>query len=250
VPIQLILFDLDDTLFDTHTGAEAALASSCAAAIAADPRLSEAEIRSGFHAALLETEEQLARGSLFCRNGSPLDTMALYTHRWQATLLACDADTGPAGHLAAHYLACRRRYFRLFPEVEECLPVLLRRYRAALLTNGISEFQREKIDSVRLERWFPAIFVSAEVGAWKPQPEAFHYALRAVGCPPQEAVMVGDSMRHDIAGAAAVGMRTVWINRRLQPSPSAAAPETSRHAVIEDLRLLAPVLEEWEHRGQ
>ena len=38
-------------------------------------------------------------------------------------------------------------------------------------------------------------------------------ALKQAGCGAAEAVFVGDSPRNDIAGAAACGMTTVWVNR-------------------------------------
>jgi putative hydrolase of the HAD superfamily len=50
---------------------------------------------------------------------------------------------------------------------------------------------------------------SDETGHYKPAPEAFEPALTALGAQPQEAMHVGDLRRTDIAGAAALGMRTV-----------------------------------------
>ena len=48
----------------------------------------------------------------------------------------------------------------------------------------------------------------------KPHPEAFRALLSAVGVAPQEAVFVGDRLRDDISGAAALGMRTVHLTGR------------------------------------
>ena len=48
----------------------------------------------------------------------------------------------------------------------------------------------------------------------KPHPEAFGALLDAVGVRPEEAVFVGDRPRDDIAGAQAVGMRTVLLTGR------------------------------------
>jgi FMN phosphatase YigB (HAD superfamily) len=54
--------------------------------------------------------------------------------------------------------------------------------------------------------------------------------------------MVGDSLPNDIAGAAALGMRTVWVNRFGAALPAEIRPD----AVIEDLRGLAAVLARWQ----
>lgn len=47
----------------------------------------------------------------------------------------------------------------------------------------------------------------------KPAPHLFGAALERLGVTSREAVMVGDNLRTDIAGAAALGMGSVWINR-------------------------------------
>jgi putative hydrolase of the HAD superfamily len=63
------------------------------------------------------------------------------------------------------------------------------------------------------ERLDVAVF-SSEVGWRKPHPEIFERALRALDVPAEETLFVGDMLATDIAGAAALGMRTcqaVWF---------------------------------------
>jgi HAD superfamily hydrolase (TIGR01509 family) len=57
------------------------------------------------------------------------------------------------------------------------------------------------------ERLDVAVF-SSEVGRRKPDPEIFLRALDALELAPSEALFVGDTLASDIAGAAALGMRT------------------------------------------
>jgi HAD superfamily hydrolase (TIGR01450 family) len=45
----------------------------------------------------------------------------------------------------------------------------------------------------------------------KPMPHIFRVALARLGVAPEEAVMVGDSLTSDVAGAKAVGLRTIWL---------------------------------------
>jgi putative hydrolase of the HAD superfamily len=52
-----------------------------------------------------------------------------------------------------------------------------------------------------------AVF-SSEVGRRKPDPAIFRYALERLGVEPERAMMVGDSVPNDIAGAKALGMTT------------------------------------------
>jgi HAD superfamily hydrolase (TIGR01509 family) len=61
-----------------------------------------------------------------------------------------------------------------------------------------------------------AIAVSADLGVRKPHPALFLHALRGVGVAPEEAAMVGDSLRKDILGAQALGMVAIWTPRPKQ----------------------------------
>ena len=54
---------------------------------------------------------------------------------------------------------------------------------------------------------------SGSYGKVKPSPLIFQAALELVGCEAECAVMVGDSPDDDIAGARAVGMRAVLLDR-------------------------------------
>ena len=86
--------------------------------------------------------------------------------------------------------------------------------KLGLLTNGPSDLQRQKIAASGLGAYFEAIVVSGEVGVGKPDAAVFRVALDQLGAAPVEATMVGDTLARDIAGARAVGIRSVWLNRR------------------------------------
>ncbi len=58
------------------------------------------------------------------------------------------------------------------------------------------------------------IAISADLGIRKPNAEIFLYALRAMGIPTDEAVMVGDSLSADIAGANALNIGAIWKPKR------------------------------------
>jgi putative hydrolase of the HAD superfamily len=55
------------------------------------------------------------------------------------------------------------------------------------------------------------VVVSAEVGWRKPAKEFFVAAVRAIGCPPKELLVVGDNYESDYVGAMAAGLRAVLI---------------------------------------
>lgn len=83
------------------------------------------------------------------------------------------------------------------------------------------------------------IIDSAVVGVSKPDPAIFRLALDALGLPASSGhsvVHVGDSLRYDVAGAVAAGLRPVHLD------PHGFCPEPSGHEHIRRLADLAALL--------
>jgi putative hydrolase of the HAD superfamily len=75
------------------------------------------------------------------------------------------------------------------------------------------------------ERLDVAVF-SSEIGWRKPHPAIFERALEALGVDAGDVLFVGDTLATDVAGAAALGMRTcqaVWF--RADDDPDAPEPD-------------------------
>ena len=60
---------------------------------------------------------------------------------------------------------------------------------------------------------FDAVISSEAVRCYKPDPAIFRHAFRTLGLRPDRVLHVGDSLHSDIAGAAGIGIVTVWIRR-------------------------------------
>jgi putative hydrolase of the HAD superfamily len=82
-----------------------------------------------------------------------------------------------------------------------------------IITNGPADVQRDKVDLLQIRHLVDFVIISGEFGTSKPDPAIYTEALRKAGATADETVFVGDSAEHDIAGAQASGLRTVWINR-------------------------------------
>lgn len=65
---------------------------------------------------------------------------------------------------------------------------------------------------------FDAITTSEEVGRTKPDPAMFETALDRAGVRPERALMVGDRYRHDMEGAAQLGLRTAAYGAAAGPA--------------------------------
>ena len=84
--------------------------------------------------------------------------------------------------------------------------------RLAVVTNGSSSNQRQKLARSGVEHLLDAVIVSGELGISKPDPEIFARALAAIGAKAEDTLFVGDDPRRDIVGAGDVGIRTVWVS--------------------------------------
>jgi putative hydrolase of the HAD superfamily len=95
----------------------------------------------------------------------------------------------------------------LYEEALGVLRSLARSYKLGALTNGNADIYKTDAGE-----YFDFAFMAEEVGASKPAPDMFHAALDQAGVDAAQIVHVGDNPDHDIAGARAVGMHTVWMN--------------------------------------
>ncbi|MEW2635406.1 HAD family hydrolase [Streptomyces sp. NPDC048389] len=97
-----------------------------------------------------------------------------------------------------------------------------------ILTNGAADIQRAKVAAAGFTDAVDAIVISEEIGARKPEPDAFHVAVaRCGGAPSARAWMVGDNPAGDIGGALQAGLRTIWLRGRPWPDDL----PTPHHAV-------------------
>jgi 2-haloalkanoic acid dehalogenase type II len=235
---RALLFDLDDTLLETYPAHSAALNLSCERAAELHPGWTPEQLREAFHRVYRVLEAQMEAGTLHFSSN-----LTCRTRTWEETLRSCGLPPDVGEELARVYLDERRKRYRLYEDVPAVLESLADRYALVLVTNGLGDLQREKIEAVRLERWFRRLAISGEVGSWKPDPGIFRRALELAGVEPHEAVMVGDSLERDVRGARSLGIRTVWVRRypHLQVLDALQPDHTA-----EDLRSLAEILAGWE----
>lgn len=132
---------------------------------------------------------------------------------------------------------------RAYPETIDTLDMLSTRGLILGLVSNVSFDwwkHREVLDSLGIARYFSVIVWSAAHGMRKPHPSIFRYALHRLRVDAQNSIFVGDSLEKDVAGAKAVGMRAVWINRSGDPSDSRITPP---NWTIADLSELVTIVE-------
>jgi HAD superfamily hydrolase (TIGR01662 family) len=123
---------------------------------------------------------------------------------------------GPAVESAAReiydeWAACR--HFTMYDDV----PDVLRTLHASGLKIGLISNSHRCLASFQthfeLQGLFTVTMSSVEHGYMKPHRSIFEAALRAAAVTAPEAMMVGDSLTHDVDGARRLGMRGVLVAR-------------------------------------
>ncbi len=119
------------------------------------------------------------------------------------------------------WAACQ--HFELYDDV----PLVMQRLADAGVRIGLISNTHRCLASFQshfeLQGLISATVSSSEHGLMKPHPSIFAAALQLLGVTPEEAVMVGDSVRQDIEGALRVGMRAILLNRGDSAAPAVAA---------------------------
>ena len=114
--------------------------------------------------------------------------------------------------LSNEYMDISPRKGGLMPHAIETLEYLSEKYRLSLITNGFEDVQRIKLEASNLTSYFDHIITSQKAGYKKPAKEIFHFALSANGIPVHQAVMIGDNLSTDIAGAKNASMDIIFYN--------------------------------------
>jgi HAD superfamily hydrolase (TIGR01509 family) len=228
--IRVITFDLDNTLWDV----EPALLRAEQAQQDWLKRHRPGAVEAYDHAGLWEFKKSVwKRHPHLLHNVSAIRIQMLYELQRAAGYDEQEARSG-AEQAFSVFLA-ERQQVELYAEALAVLEELASSYTLGALTNGNADVY--KTDAAD---YFDFAFLAEEIGASKPHPDMFHAALQRTGADPHNVIHVGDDPEHDVAGANALGMHTVWMNSRNRSWPG--GPPADR--VIANLRELPAAIAE------
>lgn len=114
--------------------------------------------------------------------------------------------------LSEDYLYICPQKGHLMPHAIETLDYLSSRYSLSVITNGFEDIQAMKLQSGDITSYFDHIITSQKAGSKKPAKEIFHFALDSHGIEANHAVMIGDNLLTDIAGAKNASIDTIFYN--------------------------------------
>ena len=145
------------------------------------------------------------------------------------------ADT--AARLARLQLDTLSANTNLPPAHAALLRELARDRRLALISNfDHSDTVRALLARDGLDQLLTATLVSIDVDRRKPHPGIFREALRRLDATPDMALMIGDSLGDDVAGAAAAGIDSAWVNWHGAALPADGPRPTYDLGALTDLR--------------
>lgn len=201
--IDVIFFDVDDTLFDQHEAHRRAL-NQLKNKYQVFDEVDLEDVIQAFEEADSEAIEEF-------RNSVPMEELRWNRSERFLKKLGVTQDFTDTFH---------EEFYRIYPSIpvevdgaEKVVKELNSRYELGVLTNSTEEVQMEKLRVLELKEYFDTFVFSEEVGSRKPDERIFLHALDEVNKSSERCMYVGNSFRSDIKGAEKVGMWTCWLNR-------------------------------------
>jgi 2-haloacid dehalogenase len=203
------LLDLDHTLFDSDASEAAAFAAALNVVGVSDPENYTATYRR----ININLWAAVERGETSAQK--------VRTRRFELLVEEAGIDADPL-LMADTFVAGLVANGELYAGARDVVEQLAKHASLALLTNGLSEAQRGRVERLDIAGHFDAIVISAEVGTAKPGTDIFDIVFEQLDLPKKKStLMVGDSLTSDIQGGTNYGIDTCWYNPKVKkPGPS------------------------------
>ncbi len=126
-----------------------------------------------------------------------------------------------------------------FPDSARALRALKTKYRLAIISNIDDDLFA--FSAQRLQVPFDWVITARQARSYKPSLNNFRVAFERIGVPQSRILHVAQSLYHDIVPAKALGLATVWVNRRHDKAGFGATPAAEAQPDLEvpDLQTLA-----------
>lgn len=210
---ELILFDLDGTLFDYEKAEKYALENAFK-----DFGITNVtpNITSNYKKINHDIWERFEK--------KLISAIKLRTERWEILFSQLNLDFDPQKFSARYLYHLSQADFYL-PDAKELIKSLYGKIKMVLITNGLSDVQQGRFGKSDIKDFIPQIFISEEIGIPKPHPEIFEFIFKKLNFnDKKKAIIVGDSLNSDIKGGNNFGIDSVWINPENIENTSDAQP--------------------------
>jgi 2-haloacid dehalogenase len=126
-----------------------------------------------------------------------------------------------------------------FADSAEALAALKERFRLGVITNCDDDLFAAS--NAKLGVAFDWVVTAEQARGYKPRTENFEFAFARIDVPRERILHVAQSLFHDHVPAKALGLTTVWVDRRHGRAGGGATPpaEATPDLTVPDLRSLA-----------
>jgi 2-haloalkanoic acid dehalogenase type II len=126
-----------------------------------------------------------------------------------------------------------RNQVQFFPEVKEVLTILQKNYTLASISNGFAD-----LHSIGIAPFFKASLAAHSFGCAKPDPRIFLAMAEQLEMEPANILYIGDDLRLDVQGAQEAGMQAAWMNRQQINLEESKHPHVKPDFIVKDLHEL------------
>ncbi|HLP14351.1 MAG TPA: YjjG family noncanonical pyrimidine nucleotidase [Flavobacteriales bacterium] len=208
--LDLVIFDLDNTIWDFETNSREALVEIYAEVKQQHAIEHEFDV---FHANYVQINykywadyEKGLINKQHLRYGRFHDAFAS---------VQCH-DKSVADKVADRYVQVSPFKTIVFDGTYEILDYLSKKYKLAIITNGFNEIVEHKMKNCGLDRYFHHVQTSEDAGHQKPHPRIFQLVLEKFNVDAKKALMIGDNLETDIAGGKNSGLHTILFDPKKQ----------------------------------
>lgn len=220
---RTFLFDADNTLFDF----DASQALAFGSAMHDQGLPTDEEHRELYHTINLQCWKEYEQGLI-----SSTTLRATRFARYFEAIGVAHVDPAAMGRAYLQYVV---EHVVLLEGAVALLQTLQEaQCQIGLVTNGLQEVQRPRLDKAGLTPYFDVIVVSDEIKLSKPDKAFFDYTLAQFErIDPKSTVVVGDNLDTDIQGAINAGLYSCWFNKNQAPHPVHLRPHHTVHRLEE-----------------
>ena len=200
--IEVILIDVDDTLFDYQKAEKHAIFSS----------LRYFNVEGNF-IDIQKKYNEINKKLWADLENRKIEKEVLKYKRFEYLSIECNLDYNPI-EFSDYYLTKLGEGTFLIDGSEEVCEYLNQKYKLVIVTNGVKEVQISRINNSKIRNYISEIVISDEIGISKPDYKIFEYALNKVNYTGSKdrVIMIGDSLTADIQGGINYGIKTCWVN--------------------------------------
>lgn len=202
--LQLITFDLDDTLWEVEPVIDRANRILCAWL---ENHVPELATGVPVHKLTEYRDQVLLREPELAQFVTRLRLQIL-----RSLLADAGVDAGRVERIAETAFETflhARHLVDYHPRAFDLLQNLSKDYLVAALSNGNADVARLEIG-----RYFDFALSAESIGAGKPDSAMFDAACQRARCQPHEALHIGDHPEHDVLGARRAGLHAIWVSEK------------------------------------